>query len=331
MNEILTISNLSKSFGDNKVLSDINLTVNKGDIFGILGLSGAGKSTLVRCINGLENFDKGEIVFNDEKENNTITLKPKKKIPQIYHRKVATIFQHFNLLQQRTVLKNVSIVGELVKDKNATERAKELLELVGLSDKLDYYPSQLSGGQQQRVAIARALMSNPDILLSDEATSALDPETTFSILTLLKDLNKRLGLTIIMISHQMFVIERICNKVAVLDKSGIVESGLKSDLFLNPKTEITKKLVYSEHVNTKLSENGLIKIKFNGEVDSPVITNIIQDCNIVVSIVYASSQVNDGRVYGEVIIRLPYYDEDIAKLKKYFEIKNISYEEVNNG
>lgn len=321
---MIEIVNLSKTFrtasGPVKALNNINLKIEKGDIYGIIGLSGAGKSTLVRCINGLEKFDDGQIlykgkpvVFNSE-----------------YRRKVTMIFQQFNLLQQRNVLKNVELAGEIVKDAKRTEKAKRLLEIVGLGDKLYSYPSQLSGGQQQRVAIARALMTDPEVLLCDEATSALDPDTTHSILNLLKELNKTLGLTIVIISHQMSVIEAICTKVAIIDHSEIVVDGSVYDVFLSPKTDIAKKLVYSGHIKTRLDDKKLIKLMFNGEVDQPIITNIIQDCNILVSILYAETKVIDDKIYGQIIFRLPYYDEDIEKLERYLTVKKVAFEEVNS-
>lgn len=321
---MIEIVNLSKTFqtanGPVKALNNINLKIEKGDIYGIIGLSGAGKSTLVRCINGLEKFDEGQIlykgkpvVFNSE-----------------YRRKVTMIFQQFNLLQQRNVLKNVELAGEIVKDANRKEKAKKLLEIVGLGDKLYSYPSQLSGGQQQRVAIARALMTDPEVLLCDEATSALDPDTTKSILDLLKDLNKKLGLTIVIISHQMSVIEAICTKVAIIDHSEIVVDGSVYDVFLSPKTDIAKKLVYSGHIKTRLDDKKLIKLMFNGEVDQPIITNIIQDCNILVSILYAETKVINEKIYGQIIFRLPYFDEDIEKLERYLTLKGVAFEEVNS-
>lgn len=195
-------------------------------------------------------------------------------------------------------------------------------------DKWDSYPSRLSGGQKQRVAIARALMNEPEILLCDEATSALDPDTTSSILSLLKHLNKTLGLTILIISHQMSVVEEICNKVAVIDKSRIVEQGNMSEIFLNPKTDITKKLIYSSKLTTKLSDDNTLRILFDGNIDEPLIANIIQDCNILVSIVYADSKVIDGKVYGQLVLKLPEKTKDIDKLKKYLDFKNVKYEEV---
>ena len=316
---LLEIKNLSKSFGEHIVLSNINLLINKKDIYGILGLSGAGKSTLIRCINGLEKFDEGEIFFKQEK----VTFNRE------YRKNVAMIFQQFNLLDQRTVLKNVELAGELFNDPDTKQKALHYLEMVGLSDKLDSYPSQLSGGQKQRVAIARALMSEPEVLLCDEATSALDPDTTNQVLALLKELNENLGLTIIMISHQMNVIEKICNKVAIIDNAKIVESGETQEIFLYPKTEISKKIIYSGHINTKSDDSKLLKVIFNGELDMPLIANIVQDCNIVLSIIYADSKVVNGLVYGQLIFKMPADINDVLKLRKYLELKNINYKEVD--
>ena len=319
MDKILEIKNLSKKFDDFQVLSNINLEVHKKDIYGILGLSGAGKSTLVRCINGLEKFDEGEILFERKKVN----------FDRNYRREVAMIFQQFNLLDQRTVLKNVELAGELFKEKARKEKALKYLELVGLKDKVNSYPSQLSGGQKQRVAIARALMTEPKILLCDEATSSLDPDTTNQILDLLNELNEKLGLTIIMISHQMNVIERICNKVAIIDKSVIVENGDAQDIFLFPKTDISKKILYSGHINTELDDSKLLKIIFNGEIDTPIVANIIQDCNIMLSIIYADSKVVNDRIYGQLIFKMPALPADVLKLEKYLQLKGIKYKEVD--
>ena len=316
---ILEIKKLSKSFGEHIVLCNINLCIEKKDVYGILGLSGAGKSTLVRCINGLEKFDEGEILFEGKKVN----------FDRNYRREVAMIFQQFNLLDQRTVLKNVELAGELFKEKTRKEKALKYLELVGLKDKVNSYPSQLSGGQKQRVAIARALMTEPKILLCDEATSSLDPDTTNQILDLLNELNEKLGLTIIMISHQMNVIERICNKVAIIDKSVIVENGDAQDIFLFPKTDISKKILYSGHINTELDDSKLLKIIFNGEIDTPIVANIIQDCNIMLSIIYADSKVVNDRIYGQLIFKMPALPADVLKLEKYLQLKGIKYKEVD--
>ncbi|MFA6755562.1 MAG: methionine ABC transporter ATP-binding protein [Bacilli bacterium] len=321
----IEIKNLSKSFSNKKVLDNISITVEEKDIYGILGLSGAGKSTLVRCINGLETFDKGEIYFNNE-----LLCSPTKKIDRLKRRRIAMIFQSFNLLSQRNVLGNVELALEINGDKeNKKEKALTALSKVGLKEKAYSYPSELSGGQCQRVAIARALSLNPEVLLCDEATSALDPETSLSILNLLKKLNKEYGLTIIMISHQMNAIESICSKVAIIDKSKIVEQGELSDVFLNPKTEIAKQLIYSDHVKTMLDNNKMIRLLFNGNLDEPIIANIVQDCSILVSIVYADTKVIDSKMYGQVVIKLPSSKEDIKKLEKYLKLHKVNYEEVN--
>lgn len=320
----ISIKNISKSYGDTKVLNNVSLNVKKGDIYGILGLSGAGKSTLVRCINGLEKIDSGEIYFRDE-----LLCNNKQTVSKSNRRRIGMIFQQFNLLEQRTVLGNVLLGLEFAKVKNPLPIAINALKTVGLFDKKDVYPSTLSGGQQQRVAIARVLALMPDVILCDEATSALDPETTIQILDLLKKLNKEYGITIIMISHQMEAIEYICNKVAIIDKAEIVEEGELSDVFLNPKTNIAKNLVYSNQVKTMLDDHKMIRLIFDGNLDEPVIANIIQRCSILVSIVYANSKVIDGKVYGQLLIKLPKNEKDIEKLRKYLELQQIKYEEVN--
>jgi D-methionine transport system ATP-binding protein len=322
----IVLQDLTKSFDGRVVLDHISLTVSKGDIYGILGLSGAGKSTLVRCINGLETFDSGKVFFEGRE-----LCSPGHPIQRQDREKIAMIFQSFNLLQQRTVLGNVSLAMEIthVEKAERQKRAKEALLRVGLSDKANCYPSQLSGGQQQRVAIARALALKPSVLLSDEATSALDPETTNSILELLHGLNRDLGLTILMISHQMNAIEQICNKVAILDKAKIIENGDMSDIFLNPQAPITKSLIYSNHVHTSLDDKRLIRILFDGNTDEPLISNIVQDCQILVSIVYADTKVADGKAYGQTIIKRPSSEKDVQKLEKYLTLKQVRYEEVN--
>ena len=361
---MIKINHIYKSFGSNEILHNVSLDVKKGDVYGILGLSGAGKSTLVRCINGLETVDSGEILYKDE-----VICSNSIKISKDKLNKISMIFQSFNLLEQKNVIENIDLAltfsntkkninkniikelkaqySSLIKNnkqekellkkelklkiaKVKYEKAFKMLENVGLVDKWDSYPSRLSGGQKQRVAIARALMNDPEILLCDEATSALDPDTTSSILSLLKHLNKTLGLTILIISHQMSVVEEICNKVAVIDKSQIVEQGNMSEIFLNPKTDITKKLIYSSKLTTKLSDNNTLRILFDGNIDEPLIANIIQDCNILVSIVYADSKVIDGKVYGQLVLKLPEKTKDIDKLKKYLDFKNVKYEEVRN-
>jgi D-methionine transport system ATP-binding protein len=329
----LSIEHLSKSFGNTVVLDDVSLTIEKGDIFGILGLSGAGKSTLVRCINGLEKPTKGQIIYQDK-----IISSPNVNPDSATRQKIGMIFQSFGLLEQRNALENVHLAYELLHEKKGADgidihdkdrsQSRALLAKVGLSDKEKNYPSELSGGQKQRVAIARTLALSPEILLCDEATSALDVETTQEILNLIKDLNKELGLTVIIISHQMSVLEDVCNKVAILDKAKIVEQGLLSDVFLNPQTPIAKRLIYTGHVATKLDDDHYIRLLFNGDVDSPLISNIVEDCGILVSIYFADTKVIEGKVYGQMIIKLPYYQKDIAKLEKYLSLKQVEYKEV---
>lgn len=326
---MIEIRNVSKIYetrqGAFTALNNVSLAIEDGDVFGIIGLSGAGKSTLVRCINLLEKPSSGSIIIDGE----DLTTADKAKL-RTMRRKVSMIFQQFNLLQQRTVLKNVELAGEIDKNPRRLEKAIELLTTVGLKDKLDSYPSELSGGQQQRVAIARALMTDPEVLLCDEATSALDPETTKSILTLLKDLNRKLGLTIVIISHQMSVIEAICNKVAIIDNAEIVEEGELQNVFLSPKMPITKRLVYSGRVNAAVRSEKLVKLLFDGTTDQPVITHIIQECNILLSVFYAETKVINDVTYGQIIFRLPYYDEDIEKLRAYLDEKGVAYEEVDS-
>ena len=326
---MIEIRNVSKIYetrqGAFTALNNVSLAIADGDVFGIIGLSGAGKSTLVRCINLLEKPSSGSIIIDGE----DLTTADKAKL-RTMRRKVSMIFQQFNLLQQRTVLKNVELAGEIDNNPRRREKAIELLTTVGLKDKLDSYPSELSGGQQQRVAIARALMTDPEVLLCDEATSALDPETTKSILALLKDLNRKLGLTIVIISHQMSVIEAICNKVAIIDNAEIVEEGELQNVFLSPKMPITKRLVYSGRVNAAVRGEKLVKLLFDGTTDQPVITHIIQECNILLSVFYAETKVINDVTYGQIIFRLPCYDEDIEKLRAYLDEKGVAYEEVDS-
>lgn len=241
---MIKISNLSKGYntpyGKVSALNNINLEIEKGDIFGIIGFSGAGKSTLIRCINRLEEPDSGEILIEDV----NITALDKKSLNKS-RKKIGMIFQQFNLLDSRTVYKNVAFPLELngTPKKEIEQRVEEILELVDLSDKRNAYPSQLSGGQKQRVGIARALANKPDILLSDEATSALDPLTTFSILELLKDINKKLNITIVLITHELEVIKYICRNTAVIEKGEITEQGETEELFNNPKSETLKRFL----------------------------------------------------------------------------------------
>ena len=265
---MIEIRNLSKSFAgsDNTVdaLKNISLTIDDGDIYGIIGMSGAGKSTLVRCINMLERPTSGQVLIDG---TDMAKLSPAEL--RRARRDITMIFQGFNLLMQRNCLANICFPLELagVKRSEAKKRAKDLLELVGLPDKAKAYPAQLSGGQQQRIAIARALATDPKVLLCDEATSALDPKTTASILELIRDINRRLGITVIIITHQMNVVEDICNRVAILENGEVVEEGQVSEVFSRPKSSAARRMVFPDSDNELLSAEGgerVIRLVFNG-------------------------------------------------------------------
>lgn len=329
---IIKIRALSKSFRtkDTEVtaLRDINLTIEKGEIFGIIGMSGAGKSTLVRCINMLEKPTEGTVLF----DGRDMAKLSDRELREVRH-SMGMIFQQFNLLMQRTAESNICFPLELAgMDKaSAKQRAKELLELVGLTDKAKAYPSQLSGGQKQRVAIARALATNPKVLLCDEATSALDPTTTTSILALLKDINQRLGITIIVITHQMSVIEEICHRVAIINESQIAEFGTVEDIFYKPKTEIAQKLVYPSGKPTEqFISKRCMRIVFDGNSSfEPVIANMVLECKAPVNIMYADTKNIDGKAFGQMVVQLP-QDEALAqKMFAYVRARGLSAEEVN--
>ena len=263
---IVELRHIKKEFktpeGSVTTLYDIELKIRRGEIFGIIGLSGAGKSTLVRCINLLETPTEGTVLF----EGRELTGIPEKE-KRIARQSMGMIFQQFNLLWQRNVIKNILFPLEIKKipKKEALKQAEKLLELVGLSDKARAYPAQLSGGQKQRVAIARAIASEPKVLLCDEATSALDPDTTKSILELLKRINRELGITVIIITHEMKVIESICDRVAVIDNSRIAESGSVSEIFSNPKSDIGRRLILGDRLTDRAVYDNMIKNFFGGE------------------------------------------------------------------
>ncbi len=325
MESEIRIEHLCKSFDSHIVLDDISLDIKKGDIYGVLGLSGAGKSTLVRCINSLETFESGNIYFKEK-----LLCSPSKKAGGEDKRQIGMIFQSFNLLDQKNCLDNVMIGLEIhkVEKKKRKEIALEALRRVGLEDKWNSYPSQLSGGQKQRVSIARCLALKPEVILSDEATSALDAENTKSVLSLLQSLNKSDGITIVMISHQLSAIEAICNKVCILDKAKIVENGNIDDVFLSPKAEITKQLLYSNKIHTNLDEKRMLRILFDGNVDEPILSQIVLNCNVMVNLVYADTKVKDGKVYGQTVIQRPVNEKEYRKVLQFLALKNIKVEEV---
>ncbi|NLP15775.1 MAG: ATP-binding cassette domain-containing protein [Clostridiales bacterium] len=310
-----------------KALEDINLTIYEGEIFGIIGLSGAGKSTLVRCINYLERPTTGKVIF-DKTDLSEVGDRELLKIRQ----SMGMIFQQFNLLMQRNTLQNIcfplEIAGVSVKD--AKKRAYELLDVVGLTDKAKAYPAQLSGGQKQRVAIARALATKPKVLLCDEATSALDPTTTRSILELLREINKNLGITIVVITHEMSVIEEICNRVAIIDESRIAEIGDVEEVFMRPKSKIARQLVFSgaNHIDSFVGEDKC-RIIFDGRTSfEPVIANMVLECRTPVNILFADTKDIDGKAFGQMVIQLPEDESSKKRIFAYLEMHKIPHEEV---
>ena len=332
---MIKIENLSKTFhtsdGSVEALKNVSLEIADGDIFGIIGMSGAGKSTLVRCINWLERPDEGRVTI-DGVDLGSLSKKQLREI----RRKVTMIFQGFHLLMQRTCLKNVCFPLELAgfSRQDAQKRAKELLETVGLLDKANAYPSQLSGGQQQRVAIARALATNPKVLLCDEATSALDPTTTNSILELIQEINQKTGITVIVITHQMSVVEKICRHVAILDGGEVAEQVEVTEVFSHPRSEAAKRLVYPEFDAPDVSgvSGRLIRIVFNGAeaANTPIIARMASERGIAASIVYASTKSIGGKAYGQMLLALPDKDNVVtAAIGFLTEIKGIIAEEVN--
>ena len=318
---MIKISNLTKKYNNDVVaLNGVTLSVDKGDIYGIIGLSGAGKSTLVRCIILLEQPTSGTI----EIDGVDLTKLSKKDL-RVKRKEISMIFQNFNLLQQKNVLQNVLFPLQISNnDKQySLKKAKDLLKMVDLSDKLDSYPSQLSGGQKQRVAIARALACDPKVLLCDEPTSALDPQTTASILQLLKTINQKLNITIIMITHQMSVVEKICNKVAILSEGKVAESGQVNEVFSNPKSLAAKKLVFPEGFDDILSISSskkMIRIVFDGQkvTEKPIIAMMSQQTGVLASISYASTKSIGGKLYGSMILTV----DDTSQLTKVLDYLN---------
>ena len=337
---LIEIRGLTKAFGSGAAavtaLNDVSLDIEEGEIFGVIGLSGAGKSTLVRCMNLLERPDSGSVTVAGA---DLTRLKPKEL--RAARRNIGMIFQGFDLLMQRTALENVRFPLELAHTPKAeaNERAKALLKTVGLEGREGAYPAQLSGGMKQRVAIARALASNPRVLLCDEATSALDPTTTESILELLREINRTLGVTVVVITHEMRVVERICSRVAIIAESHIAEMGEVQEVFLHPQTEAAKKLVLpsrsgklegftEDEAATAVDEcrGELIRLAFDGTTtDRPVIADMILSCGAPVSIVYADTRSIEGKLYGHTVLQLP-SDAAIAdKMKRWLNDQGVSY------
>ena len=308
---MIAVEHLTKRFatqgGTVVALNDINLTIRDGDVYGIIGMSGAGKSTLVRCINMLERPDEGNVIVNGKQMQDLRAADLRAA-----RREITMIFQQFNLLMQRTCLKNICFPMELagVKKEEAEKRAKELLEMVGLPDKANAYPAQLSGGQKQRIAIARALATNPKVLLCDEATSALDPNTTHAILTLIKDINKKLGITVVVITHQMSVVEEICDSVAILDGGVVAEKGLVSEVFAAPKSAAGRRLVFPGGADALVSDPQAVRrvrLTFRDSVTTgtPLVARLASEEGILCTVISASTQKLSEEVYGSMLLGIP--------------------------
>ena len=331
---IIQLKHLTKRFGGGgnevRALEDVSIEVRAGEIFGVIGLSGAGKSTLVRCINLLERPTAGEVIV-DGRDMLRLTEKELRKVRQ----SIGMIFQSFNLLMQRTALDNICFPLELAGTprREAVRRAGELLELVDLAGRAGAYPAQLSGGQKQRVAIARTLATNPRVLLCDEATSALDPKTTRDILRLIQDINKRLGITVVVITHEMKVIEEICARVAILDHGHLAETGTVEEIFASPSSEAGRRLVYPDGVpeevlSSAAGQDRVIRVAFNGGTSyQPLIATLAIDCGVKANILGADTRNIDGRAFGTMLLGLP--REGAGKAMAYIRAqKDITVEEV---
>ncbi|WP_392565786.1 methionine ABC transporter ATP-binding protein MetN [Utexia brackfieldae] len=338
---MIRLVNVSKVFYQNKrpitALNNINLSVPAGQIFGVIGTSGAGKSTLIRCVNLLERPTSGEVYF----DNIDLTKLSNSQLTKVRH-KISMIFQHFNLLSSRTVFDNVAFPLELegVSKKEIKTRVLELLELVGLSDKANIYPANLSGGQKQRVAIARALASKPQVLLCDEATSALDPATTRSILNLLKDINRKLNLTILLITHEMDVVKQICDQVAVISAGELVEQSSVGDMFSAPKTAVAKAFIQSTlhihipddyvqkmHPTYQEGLHPLVRMDFSGiSVDAPLLSQIAKEFNVDNNIISAQMDYAGGAKFGMMLAEMIGSQNNIQQAISFLQKNNTQVE-----
>ena len=331
---MIELQHVSKTFenagGRVDALRDVSLTIADGDIYGIIGMSGAGKSTLVRCINMLERPTEGRVIVNGQQLD---AMTPAQL--RAARREITMIFQRFNLLMQRTCLQNICFPMELegVPRKKARQRAKELLETVGLPDKADAYPVQLSGGQKQRIAIARALATNPKVLLCDEATSALDPKTTRQILELIQDINRKLGITVVVITHQMSVVKEICTHVAILDDGEVVEDGLVSAVFSAPKSQAARHLVFPGGADAAVSDPSQerrIRLIFRSAQTTaiPMVARLAAEESIYANVISASTQKLSEEVYGSMLLGIP--NSQFDRAWQFFRtIPNLQAEEVS--
>ena len=331
---MIELQHVSKTFetagGRVDALKDVSLTIASGDIYGIIGMSGAGKSTLVRCINMLERPTSGKVIVNGQQLD---AMTPAQL--RAARREITMIFQRFNLLMQRTCLQNICFPMELagVSRKEAQSRARELLELVGLPDKAQAYPAQLSGGQQQRIAIARALATNPKVLLCDEATSALDPKTTRQILELIRDINRQLGITVVVITHQMSVVKEICTHVAILDDGEVVEDGMVSTVFSAPRSQAARHLVFPGGADAAVSDPSQerrIRLIFRSAQTTaiPMVARLAAEESIYANVISASTQKLSEEVYGSMLLGIPNSQFDRA-WQFFRSIPNLQAEEVS--
>ena len=333
---MIELQHVSKTFetagGRVDALKDVSLTIASGDIYGIIGMSGAGKSTLVRCINMLERPTSGKVIVNGQQLD---AMTPAQL--GAARREITMIFQRFNLLMQRTCLQNICFPMELagVSRKEAQSRARELLELVGLPDKAQAYPAQLSGGQQQRIAIARALATNPKVLLCDEATSALDPKTTRQILELIRDINRQLGITVVVITHQMSVVKEICTHVAILDDGEVVEDGMVSTVFSAPRSQAARHLVFPGGADAAVSDPSQerrIRLIFRSAQTTaiPMVARLAAEESIYANVISASTQKLSEEIYGSMLLGVP-----AAQFDRAWEflsgIENLQVEEASVG
>ena len=327
---MIELQHVSKTFetagGRVDALKDVSLTIASGDIYGIIGMSGAGKSTLVRCINMLERPTSGKVIVNGQQLD---AMTPAQL--RAARREITMIFQRFNLLMQRTCLQNICFPMELagVSRKEAQSRARELLELVGLPDKAQAYPAQLSGGQQQRIAIARALATNPKVLLCDEATSALDPKTTRQILELIRDINRQLGITVVVITHQMSVVKEICTHVAILDDGEVVEDGMVSTVFSAPRSQAARHLVFPGGADAAVSDPSQERrIRSAQTTAIPMVARLAGEESIYANVISASTQKLSEEIYGSMLLGVPRGQLDRA-MGFFRSIPNLQAEEVS--
>ncbi|MCB6992222.1 ATP-binding cassette domain-containing protein [bacterium 210820-DFI.6.37] len=333
--EIFRLEHVSKVF-ENKngrvtAVDDVSLSIREGEIFGIIGMSGAGKSTLVRTLNRLEEVTKGKVIF----DGRVLGELPDKELRQV-RRSIAMIFQSFNLLMQKTVLENVMLPMKIAKipKKKQKEKAMEMLKIVGLEKRAKAYPAQLSGGQRQRVAIARALSMDPKVLLCDEATSALDPKITGEILELLKEINQKMKLTIVIITHEMSVVEKICHRVGIVDHGKLVELGSVKEIFARPKTDAAKHLVFPAKQDLNLfdrTDKRCIRLVFDGRAaNESLIANMVQDTGEKVNILCADTKSVGGIGFGQMIVELPEKPESAERVLEYFKEAAIPVTEVTS-